>query len=97
MGTALETLWEQTGNMVPTFQSQKNKSHTPFPPPPTTKWAKTGLSRVRMFLGILTKTGPKPKLIPLSRAGGQARGRGGGVLGIGLSLKNVRNILYSPN
>ncbi len=32
MGTALETLWEQTGNMVPTFQSQKNKSHTPSPP-----------------------------------------------------------------
>jgi len=72
MGTALETLWEQTGNMVPTSQSQKNKSHTPPPPaplPPTTKWAKTGLSRVRILLGISTKTGPKPKLIPLSRAG----------------------------
>jgi len=90
MGTALETLWEQTGNMVPTFQSQKNKSHTPSPPPPppTTKWAKTVLSRVRMLLGISTKTGPK---------GGQARGRGGGVLGIGVSLKKVRHIWYSPN
>jgi hypothetical protein len=33
-----------------------------------------------MLLGISTKTGPKPTLIPLSRAGGQARGRPGGVV-----------------
>jgi hypothetical protein len=54
MGTALETLWEQTGNMVPTFQSQKNKSHTPFPPPPSNNkmgknWALSGAHVVIYF------------------------------------------------
>jgi hypothetical protein len=39
MGTALETFWEQTGNMVPTSQSGKKISHPAPLPPLLQKWA----------------------------------------------------------